>query len=96
MKTVYTCFCTDVIHEGHRNIIHEAQKYGKVIVGVLNDPAMIRFNRFPTVSFEERIRIVQEMDGVEQVMIQDDVMYDKIIEELHPDYVIHEIGRAHV
>lgn len=89
MKTVYTCFCTDVIHEGHRNIIHEAQKYGKVIVGVLNDPAMIRFNRFPTVSFEERIRIVQEMDGVEQVMIQDDVMYDKIIEELHPDYVIH-------
>ena len=55
MKTVYTCFCTDVIHEGHLNIIHEAAKYGMVIVGVLSDEAMIRFNRFPTVSFAERM-----------------------------------------
>ena len=26
MKTAYTCFCTDVIHEGHLNIINEAKK----------------------------------------------------------------------
>ena len=26
MKKVYTCFCTDFIHEGHLNIIKEAQK----------------------------------------------------------------------
>ena len=45
MKTVYTCFCTDVIHEGHLNIIHEAGKYGEVILGVLGDEAMIRFTR---------------------------------------------------
>ena len=43
MKTVYTCFCTDVIHEGHMNIIREAKKYGDVIVGVISDKAMIRF-----------------------------------------------------
>lgn len=35
MKTVYTCFCTDIIHDGHLNIIEEAHKRGKVIVGVL-------------------------------------------------------------
>ena len=29
MKTVYTCFCTDVIHEGHLNIINEAKKLGE-------------------------------------------------------------------
>ena len=46
MKIVYTCFCTDVIHEGHMNIIHEAKKYGRVVVGVLTDKASIRFNRF--------------------------------------------------
>ena len=28
MKTVYTCFCTDIIHEGHLNIIEEAHKLG--------------------------------------------------------------------
>ena len=48
MKRVYTCFCTDVIHEGHRNIIREAGKYGELTIGVLSDAAMIRFNRFPT------------------------------------------------
>lgn len=89
MKTVYTCFCTDVIHEGHLNIIHEAKALGSVIVGVLSDEAMIRFNRFPTVSFEERIRIVEEIKEVDRVVVQESVMYDDIIKELKPDYVIH-------
>lgn len=89
MKKVYTCFCTDVIHEGHLNIIREAQKYGEVIVGVLSDEAMVRFNRFPTVSFEQRMQIVREIEGVSEVIVQDDVMYDKVVEKLRPDYVIH-------
>lgn len=89
MKKVYTCFCTDVIHEGHLNIIREAQKYGEVIVGVLSDEAMVRFNRFPTVSFEQRMQMVKEIDGVSKVIVQDDVMYDRVVEQLRPDYVIH-------
>ena len=62
MKTVYTCFSTDVIHEGHLNIIKEAQKYGRVVVGCLSDKASIRYNRF---------------------------LYNDVVENLHPDYVIH-------
>lgn len=89
MKTVYTCFCTDVIHEGHLNIINEAAKLGRVVVGVLSDTAMIRFNRFPTVSFEERMRIVRELEKVDEIIVQDDVMYDNIVAQLHPDYIIH-------
>lgn len=89
MKKVYTCFCTSVIHEGHLNIIKEAQKYGEVIVGILSDESMIRFNRFPTAMLEERIAMTQEIEGVSRVIIQKDIMYDKVIGELHPDYVIH-------
>lgn len=89
MKTVYTCFCTDVIHEGHLKIIREAEKYGEVIVGVLSDEAMMRFNRFPILSFEERFNLVGNIDGVKRVIIQKDIMYDQVIGELHPDYVIH-------
>ena len=89
MKKVYTCFCTDVIHEGHLNIINEAQKYGTLTVGILSDAAMIRFNRFPTVSFEERIEMVKKIPGVAETIVQDDVMYDAVIGSLHPDYVIH-------
>lgn len=89
MKKVYTCFCTDVIHDGHRNIINEARKYGEVIVGVLADAAMVRFNRFPTVNFEERVAMVKEIEGVSQVIVQEDIMYDKVLNDLKPDYVIH-------
>lgn len=89
MKKVYTCFCTDIIHEGHYNIINEAQKYGEVIVGILSDAAMIRYNRFPTITFEERMKIVEEISGVSQIVIQDDILYDRIIRKLNPDYIIH-------
>lgn len=89
MKKVYTCFCTDMIHDGHLNIIREARKYGEVIIGVLSDEAMVRFNRFPGISFQERCRMIQELDGISQVVVQKDIMYDNIIQELRPDYVIH-------
>ena len=89
MKLVYTCFCTDVIHEGHKNIIAKAKEYGEVVVGVLSDKAMIRFNKFPTITFEERLELVKSIEGVNRVIVQDSIMYDKVIDELQPDFVIH-------
>ena len=89
MSKVYTCFCTDVIHEGHLNILQEAKKYGDVVVGVLSDKAMIKYNRFPTVTIEERKRIVEETGLASEIIVQDEIMYDKVIETVKPDYVIH-------
>ena len=89
MKKVYTCFCTDVIHEGHLNILREASKLGEVYVGVLSDEAMVGFNRFPTISLEQRIEIVRSTGLVHQVLVQEEIVYDKILEELKPDYVVH-------
>lgn len=88
-KKVYTCFCTDVIHEGHRNILKRAAEYGDVYVGVLSDEAMVGFNRFPTISLEQRMEIVRETGLVKEVLIQKDVMYDQILAQLKPDYVVH-------
>lgn len=89
MKKVYTCFCTDVIHEGHLNIIKEAVKYGEVIVGVLCDAQMIRYNRFPLIGFAERKQMIESIEGVSQVVEQTEIMYDSILAALKPDYVIH-------
>ena len=89
MKKVYTCFCTDVIHEGHLNILREASKLGEVYVGVLSDEAMVGFNRFPTISLEQRIEIVRSTGLVHQVLVQEEIVYDKILQELKPDYVVH-------
>lgn len=88
-KKVYTCFCTDVIHEGHMNILKRASEYGDIYVGVLSDEAMVGFNRFPTISLEQRMEIVRETGLVKEVLIQHDVMYDQILSEVKPDYVVH-------
>lgn len=89
MKKVYACFTTDVIHDGHLNIINKAKEYGEVIIGVLSDEAMVKFDRFPAIPFEERMELIKSAPGVDKVIKQDDIMYDKVIEEIHPDYVIH-------
>lgn len=89
MKRVYTCFCTDVIHEGHLNIIREAQKYGEVTAGVLSDAAMIRYNRFPLIGFEQRFEMVKRVPGVSNAIVQEEIFYDRVIGDLRPDYVIH-------
>lgn len=89
MSIVYTCFCTDVIHKGHLNLINEAKKYGDVVVGVLSDEAMIKYNKFPTINFEERIKLVENLKGIKQVIIQQNIMYDEVVKEIKPDFIIH-------
>ena len=89
MKTVYTCFCTEVIHEGHLNIIRQAGQYGRAIVGALSDRALIRYNRFPTISQEERVRLYRSLEGVNNVVVQDDMLYEDVLSLIRPDYVIH-------
>ena len=89
MKTAYTCFCTDVIHEGHLNIINEAKKRGRVIIGCLSDATSIRYNKFPTISQEERLKLYRSIEGVDEVVIQNDMLYDDVIKLIKPDYVLH-------
>lgn len=89
MANVYTCFCTDVIHDGHLNIINEAKKRGRVIVGCLSDKASIRYNKFPTLSEEERMKLYRSVDGVDEVVLQNDMLYDDVIGLIHPDYILH-------
>lgn len=89
MAVAYACFCTDLIHEGHRNIIRTAALYGEVVAGVLSDEAMIRYSRFPTVSIKERIQMLEEIDEVSRVVVQEEILYDQVFAEIKPDYIIH-------
>ena len=88
-SVVYTCFCTDIIHDGHLNLIAEAKKYGDVVIGVLCDSEMVKYNRFPLKSTEERVKLVKSIPGVKDVIIQDNIFYDNVVKEIHPDYIIH-------
>lgn len=88
-KTVYACFCTDIIHEGHLNIIREANKLGRLTIGVLCDSEMVRYTRYLTKNTEERVKMVKDLEGVDNVIVQNSLLYEDIINSLKPDYVIH-------
>ncbi|MCI8850604.1 MAG: phosphoenolpyruvate mutase [Erysipelotrichaceae bacterium] len=89
MKTVYTCFTTDVLHEGHMNIIKEAKKYGRLIAGVMSDEALVKFDRFPTISFEMRKQMLEGIAEIDEIVDQKSVSYRENLLKYRPDYVVH-------
>lgn len=86
---VYSCFCTDIIHDGHLNLINEAKKYGEVVIGILCDSEMIKYNRFPLKTTSERVDMVKSIPGVSKVIIQNTIQYDSIVKKIKPKYIIH-------
>lgn len=88
-KTVYMCFSTDMIHSGHIAIIKKAAKLGKLTIGVLSDEAVASFKRFPLMPYEERKSIVENINGVANVIEQKTLSYADNLRMLKPDYVVH-------
>lgn len=89
MKTVYIAVSTDIIHEGHINVIKEGSKYGEVIIGLLSDKAISEYKRMPLLSFDERKIIFENIKNVSKVVKQDTLDYTNVLKELKPDYVVH-------
>ena len=88
-KKVYMCFTTDVIHYGHTNIINKASKLGSIVAGVLTDELISTIDRYTLVPLEDRIKILSNQKGIDEVVIQYDLYYDNILREIKPDYVVH-------
>ena len=88
-KIVYVGMSADIIHPGHLNILHEAQKYGRVIVGVLTDEAIASYKRLPYLNYEQRSVVVKDLKGVSEVIPQTTLDYRPNLEKIRPDYVVH-------
>jgi len=54
MKKVYVGMSADIVHHGHMNIIKEAKKLGRVIVGLLTDEAIASYKRLPLIPYNKR------------------------------------------
>tara|TARA_Y100000593_G_C4304906_1_gene335253 strand:- start:286 stop:1569 length:1284 start_codon:yes stop_codon:yes gene_type:complete len=89
MKIVYVGMCADLIHHGHLNIINNAKKYGKVVVGLLTDSAIASYKRLPALNYEQRKIVVENIKGVDEVIPQETLDYIPNIEKLKPNYVVH-------
>src|SRR3990172_2242512 len=79
----------DLIHHGHINIINEARKYGRVVIGLLTDEAVASYKRVPLLSWDQRRAIVQSIKGVDEVIAQEELDYVPNLRRLRPDYVVH-------
>jgi len=88
-KVVYVPMAVDHIHEGHINIINEAKKLGKVVVGLLTDKAIANYKRVPLLPYEQRRIIIENVKGVDEVIKQEEDDYVPILRKIKPDYFVH-------
>ncbi len=88
-KIVYVPLAVDILHSGHLNIIDKAKKHGTVVIGLLSDAAIAEYKDIPTLSFNERHRIVKSLKNVSKIIKQDTWDYTNILNKLKPDYFIH-------
>ncbi len=92
MKVVYTFVCGDLFHIGHLRAIQDARAMGDyLIVGVMTDEAMMSYKRKPVMTFDERLEIIQNIKGVDEVVPQchrDPTETIKLL-KMQPDILCH-------
>ncbi len=88
-KQVYIAMSTDVLHEGHINIINEGAKLGEVTIGLLTDEAIATYKRLPLLDYDARKKIIENIKGVSKVVKQSELDYTKNLKKYKPDIVLH-------
>lgn len=88
-RTVYICFSTDILHSGHIAIINKAKRFGKLIIGLLTDEAIVSYKRYPLVPYSERKSMFENIVGVYRVVEQNHLSYKENLEKYLPDFVVH-------
>ena len=88
-KIVYVPLAADILHEGHLNILKIASGYGKVIVGLLTDAAIIQYKNLPFFDYDQRFKIVSNLKLVDKVVPQNSWDYKEILNSIKPDFFVH-------
>ena len=79
----------DIMHPGLINIINQGAKYGDVIIGLFTDKAIATHKRLPYLTYEQRATVVRAINGVSEIVPQDDWSYVPNLLKYKPDYIIH-------
>jgi len=56
---------------------------------LLTDEAIASYKRLPLIAFNERKLIVENLKGVEKVVVQTSLDYVSNLKAIKPDYVVH-------
>jgi phosphoenolpyruvate phosphomutase len=88
-KIIYLGLRGDIVHPGIINIIREAEKRGRVLVGLLTDSAIVSHKRLPYLTYEQRLEVVSNIKGVDRVVPQEEWSYIPNLKKYRPDGIIH-------
>jgi phosphoenolpyruvate mutase len=89
MPSVYIGMTVDILHHGHINVIEQARQYGDVVIGLLTDSAVADHKQLPYLTYEQRVKIVENIKGVTRVVPQEDWDYAPNLRRYRPDFMVH-------
>lgn len=88
-RVVFTNGCFDIIHSGHVALLEEARNLGtKLIVGLNSDTSVQQIKRKPINSVEDRKRVLESIQAVDEVIIFDEDTPYNLINELKPNVLV--------
>jgi cytidyltransferase-like protein len=95
-KSVFIGGAWDMFHVGHLNILEGCKKMGRLTVGVMTDEAVMQYAPKPIVPYEQRVRIIEALGCVDEVMKQTgkDPTRDLMQANVRPDYIVHGNNRS--
>ena len=87
---VYVPMCIDYLHHGHINILIKAKKFGKVIVGLMTDKAILSYKKKkPIIKFNNRKKIIESLKIVDFVIPLRALNYPREATKYKFDYFVH-------
>lgn len=88
-KKVYVSLIADLVHAGHIAILREAKRHGEVTVGLLTSNAIVELEDIAYLKYEQRLRVIENLEMVTNVIPQTNASYKENLIALKPDYVVH-------
>lgn len=88
-REVYLSMSSDVIHDGHVNIIQYGAALGNLTVGIMSDEVIATYKHYPILPFEKKKKIISKITGVSRVIKQEKLSYKNVILKLKPDVIVH-------
>ncbi len=89
-KKVFIPMSADFLHHGHINILLQAKKYGKVIVGLMTDKGIESYKKIkPLVKYKDRKKILEQIKLIDKIIPIGGLLYSKFAIKYKFDYFIH-------
>jgi cytidyltransferase-like protein len=89
-KSAFVTMCADGFHHGHINILEKAKKYGKVIVGLMTDSAILTYKKKkPVIKFKHRKKILSYINVISKIIPVKSLNFVEVAKKYKFDYWVH-------